>query len=93
MRRQLLPNVLPATIVTLGLLFGQVLLLEATIGFLGLGDPGTISWGMMAAQAQGFLRVAWWLALFPGLAISLAVFGANLLGDALRDMLDPRLRT
>ena len=82
MLRQLLPNVLPATIVTLGLLFGQVLLLEATIGFLGLGDPGTISWGMMAAQAQGFLRVAWWLALFPGLAISITVLGVNLLADA-----------
>ena len=82
MRRQLLPNVLPATIVTLGLLFGQVLLLEATIGFLGLGDPGAISWGMMAAQAQGFLRVAWWLALFPGLAITFTVLGVNLLADA-----------
>ena len=82
MSRQLLPNVLPATIVTLGLLFGQVLLLEATIGFLGLGDPGAISWGLMAAQAQGFLRVAWWLALFPGLAITITVLGVNLLADA-----------
>ena len=82
MRRQLLPNVLPATIVTLGLLFGQVLLLEATIGFLGLGDPGAMSWGMMAAQAQGFQREAWWLALFPGLAITITVLGVNLLADA-----------
>jgi len=69
-------------IVTLGLLFGQVLLLEATLGFLGLGDPGAISWGMLAAQAQGFLRVAWWLALFPGLAITITVLGVNLLADA-----------
>lgn len=82
MRRQLLPNVLPATIVTLGLLFGQVLLLEATIGFLGLGDPEAISWGMMAAQAQGFLRDAWWLALFPGLAITITVLGINMVADA-----------
>lgn len=82
MRRQLLPNVLPATIVTVGLLFGQVLLLEATIGFLGLGDPEAISWGMMAAQAQGFLRVAWWLALFPGLAITITVLGINMVADA-----------
>ena len=82
MQRQLLPNVLPATIVTLGLLFGQVLLLEATIGFLGLGDPEAISWGMMAAQAQGFLRVAWWLALFPGLAITITVLGINMVADA-----------
>ena len=81
-RRQLLPNLMPTVIVTLGLLFGQVLLLEATLGFLGLGDPGAISWGMLAAQAQGFLRVAWWLALFPGLAITLTVLGVNLLADA-----------
>ena len=81
-RRQLLPNVLPTVVVALGLLFGQVLLLEATIGFLGLGDPGAISWGMLAAQAQGYLRVAWWLALFPGLAITLTVVGVNLLVDA-----------
>ena len=82
-RRQLLPNVLPSIFVALGLLFGQVLLLEATLGFLGLGDPSAISWGMMAAQAQGFLRVAWWLAFFPGLAITITVLGVNLLADAL----------
>ena len=64
------------------LVCGQVLLLEATLGFLGLGDPGAISWGMLAAQAQGYLRVAWWLALFPGLAITLTVLGVNLLADA-----------
>ena len=81
-RRQLLPNLMPSIVVALGLLFGQVLLVEATLGFLGLGDPEAISWGMMAAQAQGFLRVAWWLALFPGLAISVTVLGANLLADA-----------
>lgn len=81
-RRQLLPNVLPTIVVALGLLFGQVLLLEATLGFLGLGDPTRISWGMLAAQAQGFMRVAWWLALFPGLAITLTVLGVNLLADA-----------
>ena len=80
--RQLLPNVLPSILVALGLLFGQVLLLEATLGFLGLGDPGAISWGLMAAQAQSFLRVAWWLALFPGLALAQTVLGVNLLADA-----------
>ncbi|GAC1684736.1 MAG: ABC transporter permease [Gemmatimonadaceae bacterium] len=83
MRRQLLPNIAPTVAAMLGLLFGQVLLLEATLGFLGLGDPGAISWGSMAAQAQGFMRVAWWLALFPGLAITLTVVGVNLLADAL----------
>ncbi|MBA3670517.1 MAG: ABC transporter permease [Gemmatimonadaceae bacterium] len=79
MHRQLLPMVLPVSLAALGVLFGQVLLLEATIGFLGLGDPEAISWGMMAAQAQGFLRIAWWLALFPGLAITITVLGVNLL--------------
>lgn len=82
LRQHLLPNVLPVIVVALGLLFGQVLLLEATLAFLGLGDPGAVSWGLMAAQAQGFLRTAWWLALFPGLAITLAVLGVNLLADA-----------
>ena len=80
---QLLPNVRPTLAVAVGLLFGQVLLLEATLGFLGLGDPNVMSWGAMAAQAQGFLRVAWWLVLFPGLAITVAVIGVNLLADAL----------
>ena len=82
-RRQILPNVMPSIVVALGLLFGQVLLLEATLGFLGLGDPASMSWGMMAAQAQGFLLVAWWLALFPGLALAVTVLGVNLLADAL----------
>ena len=82
-RHALLPNLMPTLMVTLGLLFGQVLLLEATLGFLGLGDPGAISWGAMAAQSRGFLRVAWWLALFPGLAITITVLGVNLLADAL----------
>ena len=79
--RQILPGLFPIIVVTLGLLFGQVLLLEATLAFLGLGDPAVVSWGMMAAQAQGFLRVAWWLALFPGLAICLTVLGVNLVAD------------
>ncbi len=81
-RRQLLPNTLASAAVLLGLLFGQVLLLDASLGFLGLGDPNVLSWGMLAGQAQGFLRVAWWLSLFPGLAIALAVLGVNLLADA-----------
>jgi len=78
---QILPNVRSTIAVSGGLLFAQILLLDATLGFLGLGTPGMVSWGMMVAQAQGFLRVAWWLALFPGLAITLAVLGVNLLCD------------
>jgi peptide/nickel transport system permease protein len=80
--RELLPNVMPSASVLLGLLFGQVILLEASLGFLGLGDPNALSWGLLAGQAQGFVRVAWWLAVFPGLAIAVAVLGINLLADA-----------
>jgi peptide/nickel transport system permease protein len=80
--RELLPNVMPSAAVLLGLLFGQIILVEASLGFLGLGDPNALSWGLLVGQAQGFVRVAWWLAVFPGLAIGLAVLGINLLADA-----------
>lgn len=79
---QLLPNLAPTIRVMTCVLFGQALLLEATLGFLGLASPDSISWGVLAAQAQSYLRVAWWLALFPGAAISIAVVGVNLLGDS-----------
>ena len=82
LRRELLPNVLPTALTIFGLSFGQVLLLEASLGFLGAADPNALSWGGLAGQAQGFLRVAWWLPLFPGLAITIAVLGTNLLTDA-----------
>lgn len=88
--RELLPNVLPPALVMLGLLFGQVLLVEASLGFLGLGDPSALSWGVLAGQAQSYLRVAWWLPFFPGLAITLAVLGVNLLADALSAALGGR---
>lgn len=80
---ELLPNVLPSACVMTGLLIGQVLLLEASLGFLGLGDPNHISWGALVGQAQPFVLVAWWLPVFPGIAISATVLGLNLLGDAL----------
>lgn len=86
----LLPNVLPATLVILALVMGQVLLIEASLGFLGLGDPNAISWGYLAGQAQRFLRIAWWLSLFPGLALVLAVLAFNLLSDGINDLLDRR---
>ena len=80
--RVLLPNVLPSVAVMVGLLFGQVLLTEASLGFLGLGDPNTLSWGLLVGESQGFLRTAWWLAVFPGLAITVAILAFNLLADA-----------
>jgi len=83
--REVLPNALPPGLALLGLVVAQVILIEASLGFLGLGDPNVTSWGTLASEAQRFLRVAWWLSLFPGLAILLAVLGFNLLGDALTD--------
>lgn len=88
--REILPNALPVTIVYLALLLAHVILLEASLGFLGLGDPNAVSWGYLAGQAQQFLRVAWWLSVFPGLAIALTVLGLNLFGDALTDVLGHR---
>lgn len=81
--RELLPNALPPALALLGLIMGRVLLVEASLGFLGLGDPNTMSWGLIAGSAQPYLRLAWWLPFFPGLAILLAVLGFNLLGDAI----------
>ena len=92
MVRHVLPNALPATFVVISVTAASVILLEAGLGFLGLGDPRMMSWGYLANNAQRFLRVAWWMALFPGTAIALAVLGLNLLGDAVNDLLDPHAR-
>ena len=93
MFRHILPNVFNTIIVLATLQVGSVILLEATLSFLGLGvPPPNPSWGQMVAEGRGFLVVAWWMALFPGLAIMLTVLSMNLMGDWLRDLLDPRLR-
>ncbi|MBA3558898.1 MAG: ABC transporter permease [Gemmatimonadaceae bacterium] len=88
--RVLLPQVMPSVLVLVALMLGQVLLLEASLGFLGLGDPNNLTWGMLAGQAQGYLRAAWWLPLFPGLAITLTVLGFNLFADGLSAALQRR---
>jgi peptide/nickel transport system permease protein len=67
-----------------------VILIEAGLSFLGLGYPDVVSLGYLANNAQRFLRVAWWMAAFPGATIALAVLGLNLLGDGLNDVLNPR---
>ena len=85
--RDILPNVVPTTFAYLGLVVAQALLIEAGIGFLGLGDPNTVSWGQLAGEAQRFLRVAWWLPVFPGACIAFTVLALNLLGDALGDVI------
>jgi peptide/nickel transport system permease protein len=90
MIRHVLPGALPPALVVISLNAAALILLEAGLSFIGLGDPHRMSWGYLANNAQRFLRVAWWVALFPGAAIALAVLGLNLLGDALNDVLDPR---
>jgi len=87
--RELLPNVLPSAIVVISLMSASVILLEAALGFLGLGDPDVISLGYLVNNAQRFVRVAWWMSVFPGAAIAVAVLGLNLLGDAVNDLLNP----
>jgi peptide/nickel transport system permease protein len=87
-----LPNALPTALVVISLNAASVILLEAGLGFVGLGDPRSISLGYLANNAQRFMRIAWWMTLFPGAAIALAVLGLNLVGDALSDLADPRRR-
>ena len=94
MLRYVLPNTLPLVIVTATAGVGAVILGEAALSFLGLGvAPGTPSWGQdLSGRNRQFFRQAWWVAVAPGTAISMAVLGVNLFGDVLRDILDPRLR-
>ena len=92
--RHVLPNTLAPLIVLATAQLGSAILTEASLSFLGLGIPEPYpSWGrMLSESAAEYVRTAPWLVIFPGVAISLAVFGTNLLGDALRDILDPRQR-
>ena len=90
--QHILPNTITPVIVHTSLMVGQFILIEASLAFLGLGDPNHVSWGYLLQNAQPFLRVAWWMSFFPGLAVALAVLGFNLLGDSLRDLLDPHRR-
>ena len=94
MWRHILPNVTPTIIVISTLQVGWVILMEAALSFLGVGiPPPTPAWGIMIADARGLIGSAWWIALFPGLAIMFTVTAFNLLGDWIRDKLDPKLRT
>jgi peptide/nickel transport system permease protein len=89
----ILPNVLSSIIVRSTLSMGITIMTAAVLGFLGMGaQPPAPEWGAMIAEARLYLPDAWWYALAPGLAIFVVVMGFNVLGDALRDMLDPRLR-
>jgi len=91
--RHLLPNVAAPVIVSATLGVGQIVLLEAGLSYLGIGvRPPMPSWGNMIADGQAHLATAWWITAFPGLAIMLTVVGFSLIGDALRDAMDPRSR-
>jgi peptide/nickel transport system permease protein len=91
--RHVLPQVSASIVVLSSLLVGSMILFEASLSFLGLGvQPPTPSWGNMVLQGVEPIRVAWWVSLFPGLAILLVVMAINVLGDWLRDQLDPRHR-
>jgi peptide/nickel transport system permease protein len=91
--RHILPNCFSPLLVHLTFIFAYAMLAEAALSFLGVGvQPPIASWGNIIAEGRDYATEAWWVMLFPGIAISLAALGLNLLGDALRDMLDPRLK-
>jgi peptide/nickel transport system permease protein len=93
MRRHILPNSLAPLIVQLTFIFAYAILAEAILSFLGVGpEPPTPTWGNIVAEGRQYIREAPWITLFPGLAIAMTVMGLNLLGDGLRDALDPRMR-
>ena len=92
--RHILPNVLAPLIVQASVSLAFAILIEASLSYVGLGtQPPDPSWGTMLNEGRTYLETAPWMSIFPGLAIMLAVLGFNLLGDGLRDALDPRLRT
>ncbi len=94
MTRHILPNVLPFIFVLAAIDIGQLILIESALSYLGLGiQPPTPSWGNMLTNAREYLNSAWWLVLPPGIAIFLTVLCLYLIGDGLRDALDPRLRS
>jgi peptide/nickel transport system permease protein len=91
MSRHILPNILNPLIVIATLEFGLMILFEAGLSFLGLGiQPPTASWGAMMSVGRNYLNTAWWIATYPGLCLFMLVLCVNLLGDTMRDLLDPR---
>lgn len=89
--RVILPNALSPIIVLASLMVASAILLESGLSFLGLGDPNMISWGFMIGAGRSVIRIAWWMSVFPGIAIFLTVLALNLVGEGLSDALNPRL--
>jgi len=89
--REILPNALSPIIVLGSLMVASAILLESALSFLGLGDPNLMSWGFMIGAGRSVIRLAWWMSVFPGVAIFLTVLALNLVGEGLNDALNPRL--
>ncbi len=89
--RQVLPNTISPIIVLASLMVASAILLESALSFLGLGDPNVVSWGYMIGAGRTVLRQAWWICVFPGVAILLTVLSLNLIGEGLNDAFNPRL--
>ncbi|MCF7891064.1 ABC transporter permease [Candidatus Bipolaricaulota bacterium] len=91
--KHILPNAIPPAIVVATLMFGDAIAVEATLSFLGMGaQPPTPSWGAMLSYGRDYIRIAPWLSIFPGAAIMIVILGFNLIGDGLRDAIDPKLK-
>ena len=92
--RHILPGVISPIVILVSLDMGGIILTAAGLGFIGFGaQPPTPEWGLMISEGRSYLTGQWWVSTFPGIAISLVVLGFNLLGDGIRDVLDPRLRS
>jgi peptide/nickel transport system permease protein len=91
--RHILPNCLGPILVQATFLFAHAILVESTLSFIGVGTPPPIpSWGNIMAEGRSYITTAWWLTVVPGIALSMSILGLNIMGDGLRDTLDPRLR-
>jgi peptide/nickel transport system permease protein len=90
--RQILPNALPPIVVVGSMMVGSAILTESALAFLGLGDPGLMSWGSMIGASRSAMWVAWWTTVLPGLAIMVTVLALNFIGDGLNEALGPRRR-
>ena len=89
--RRILPNAISPIIVTGSLAVASAILIESALSFMGLGDPNLMSWGFMIGSARTVIRQAWWMSVFPGIAILLTVLAINLVGEGLNDTLNPRI--